>query len=284
MTFGHKGGAGFVSLSVELNPDEPIVGNAVEISGLNLRVTGSGDVPQEVETFHTTRSILRGPEGMIEARPTLAYSVFERQPESRSRSSSSGDEKQTRIVWSLPRKKIRISGTMEIRRIAYRTVHRAPLDRPFEIKRNGLRVAFINSPGRLAEHENAVSWKAYRPPLLGSLSTSRWELVRFRLDDPASDKIDWYNHLQGSGGGGGAFFGPYHEYALRVSDREIESDYYWRQLKERGYNKSVREWKQEAELVCEVVDEVHPLILPVDIEVEVPDPVKVRELLLKGGL
>ncbi len=284
MSFGQRNGVPFVALNIELIPDEPISGDAIQFAGADIRVTGVDGIPQRVENSHMTRIRISETREVIGHAPTLDYYVFERQSGGRRSMSSGGDSEKSKIIQSLPRKTIRLSGTVELKQIQYRAVHRGSLNRPFEMKGNGLRVAYVNSPDRFTDYNSSVAWKAYTPPLLTTLSMNRHEMVRFRVEHPAMPGFDWYNRFQASGGGGGAFFGPKMEYELRTNDQEIESEYHWRQLKERGYNKTVREWKEEAELICEVVDEVRPLVLPVDIEVEVPDPEKVRELLLKGGL
>ena len=284
MSFGHRDGVAFASMNIELIPDHPINADAIEFNDAALRVTDPAGVPQHVETSHLRITSRFDMDAMPRAYPTLVYYVFEQQPGPRSGMSYGSDPEKAGLVASLPHRTVRITGTMGLKRIDHRVIHRGPLDRPFELGESGIRVAFTDSSNRLSRYDHSVLWKAYMPPLATSLSWHHRDLVRFRLEHAVSHGIDWYDQLEGGGSGGGAFFGRYRVNELRISDRKIESDYYWEKLKELGYDKSVREWKQEAELVCEVVDEVHPLILPVDIEVEVPDPNKIRELLLKGAL
>ncbi|HSP43813.1 MAG TPA: hypothetical protein VLO11_13145, partial [Luteolibacter sp.] len=209
MTFGHKDGAAFVSMSIELIPDEPISGDALEFTDADIRVTDPNGIPQRVEISHMASMRLTNTHGVIGHAPTLDYYVFERQPGSRSGMSSGSDHEKSGIVASLPRKKIRISGRMTLNGLQYRTIHRSTLTQPFAIKESGMRVAFINSPDRHTGRESSVIWKAYMPPLVTSLSGYRQDMVRFRLEHSPSHDLHWYDRLEGGGSGGGAFFGPY---------------------------------------------------------------------------
>lgn len=284
LNYGVRHGAKFISMNIQLMPEENLLGEAFEFDGTNLKVVGASDVPQQVDMGHMALAVHDSSGQMVTAKPVLSYYVFDSQPGSGSRSSSGSDHDKTKILGSLPRQKVRVLGTVSLSRITYRTIHRGPLDQPFEKNERGMKIAFLTTPNHVTGHESSAIWKSYSPPLATARSTRRLDPVRFRLEHGGTGGRDWYNRLEGGGSGGGAFFGAYQDNNLRISDHDIESNYYWRELKESGYNKSVKEWKQEAELICEVKDQVHPLILPVDIEVEVPDPEKVRELLLQGTL
>jgi hypothetical protein len=122
------------------------------------------------------------------------------------------------------------------------------------------------------------------PPFIFLDGSRRWDEIRFKLETPSLPDMDWTNQLGGNSMGGGALFGNYRFQATRISDEEIESDYHWRQFKEDGYKKSVQQWKKEARLIFETVERVMPVTVPIDVEIEVPDPEKVRELLKNGTL
>lgn len=284
ITFGKKHDAEFISHDIELIPEQKLVGQSFDIVGANLMFTGSSTVPQQVDISHVALTHPASSRQMVEARPVLSYYVFDRPPGYSSSSSSGSDSGRSEIIASLPRQKIRIHGTVNINQITYRTIHRGPLTQPFEMNKQGMKFAFHPTPNRHTEHDSSALWKSYSPPFVTARSSNRWDPVRFRLEHSGSTGLDWYNQLEGGGSGGSSFFGPYRDNELRISDQNIEFTSFWRQLQESGYKKTVQEWKQEAELICEVIDQIQPLTLPVDIEVEVADPEKVHELLKKGAL
>lgn len=284
MDFGTKYDAKFVSMNIELLPDQKLVGDAFHFSDFDLTVTGQDDAPQRAEISYMTVVSPGDSEHTIEARPIIAYHIFDREPGSSNSSSSGSNSDSMALIKSLPLKKVRIQGTIMIRQINYRTIHRGSLAQPFEINDNNLKIAFTNTPNRMTNHQSSVTWKTYSPALLTARSSRRFDPVRFRVEHAEAPNYDWYNQLDSGSSGGGGFFGSYRDTELRISDRELESDYHWNNIREKGYNKSVKEWKQEAQLICEVQDQIRPYVLPVDIEVEVPDPVMVRELMLKGEL
>ncbi len=283
-SFGNRNDARFMSLNIELMPDEKIMVAGLEVTDSNLIVTGTADVPQQVDAWANVDSTRDASDRLIEARPMLTYRVLDHEPGPERSSSSGGESWQREAAASLPRHKIRIRGKVSLDRIHYRTINRGPLDQPFAKKENGASIAFIHSPDRLFGHEYSLVWKTYAPPLVTASIYQRRPLFQFRIESPTSGGSDLCNRFEGERRVGWAFFGSYTSRELKVSDREIESGNEWRQIRDSGYAKSVNEWKKEAQLVVEVIDRIEPLILPVDVEVEAPDPVKVRELLLEGKL
>ena len=221
---------------------------------------------------------------MIEARPFISYHIFDREPGSSNSSSSGSNSEAMKLIVSLPLKKVRIRGTVTINQIDYRTVHQGTLAQPFEIKDKNLKIGFTNTPNPTTNHQSSIVWKTYSPALITTGSKRSFHPVRIRVEHANSPGFDWFNQLDSGSSGGGGFFGSFRDTQLRISDREIEAHYNFRDLRENGYNKSAQEWKQEAKLICEVQDNVSSFILPVDVEVEVPDPVMIRELMLKGEL
>ena len=282
-SYGDRYGANFASVQIELTPTGLVGADGWEVVGSKLQVEGEDNLLQAVEcswvqVFHGGSAV-----ASIE-KPVLTYFVYDRQPGSGGGSSSSSGGDNNEIISALPRRKVRITGAITLNRIDYRELASGFLDQPFSHRGGGIVSSYLPSTSDVARARRNAMWKAFSPPLVTSRYGQRRESARYRVEDPASKDIDWTNQLGGGSSGGGAFFGSYRMSEFSVSDDEIESDYYWRRLKESGYEKSVQEWKKETRLICEVVDRITPVILPVDIEVEVPDPDKVRELLVKGAL
>ncbi len=276
---GEKYGAKFASVSIELESGDSLRGDDWEIVDTDLLAVGQDNSMLGMES--SMKGYVDEQGRSLKSNLVLDFSVFDRQPGS-SRSSSAGiDSREREIIAGIPLRKLRIQGNVTMNRIEYRELARGPLDQAFAHREGGIVCGFDPKPFR---DDYNTSWKVFSPPSLFAGGSRRWERVRFRLEDPSRSGFSWTNQLGGGGMGGGALFGNYQLQSVRIQDAELEADYYWRQLKESGYGKSVQQWKKEARLVFEVVDRVVPVIIPVDVEIEVPDPVKVRELLLDGTL
>jgi hypothetical protein len=276
---GEKYGAKFASFSIELESGDSIRGDDWEIADTDLVAAGQDNAMLGLEASMKRYVDERG--RALKSNLILDFSVFDRLPGSSGRYSSGSDSRMSGITAGIPLRKLRIQGTVTMNRIEYRELARGPLDQPFAHREGGIVCAFDPKPSR---DDYNTSWKVYSPPSLLSGGSRRWESVRFRLEDPSRSGFSWTNQLGGNGMGGGALFGNYQLKGVRIQDAELEADYRWRQLKESGYGKSVQQWKKDARLIFEEMDRVVPHVIPVDIEIEVPDPEKVRELLLNGTL
>ncbi len=276
---GEKYGAKFVSFSIELESGDSIRGDDWEIEDTDLLAVGQDQAMLGMETSMKRYVDQQGQP--LKSNLILDFSVFDRLPGSSGRSSSGSNNRMSGIIAGIPLRKLRIQGNVKLNRIEYRELARGPLDQPFTHREGGVVCAFDPKPSR---DDYNTAWKVFSPPSLFAGGSRRWERVRFRLEDHARSGFSWTNQLGGNGMGGGALFGNYQFQIVRIQDEEIESDYYWRQLKENGYEKSVQDWKKDARLIFETVDRVVPVIIPVDVEIEMPDPGKLRELLLNGTL
>lgn len=278
-SIGEKYGAKFVCVSIELESGDTIRGDDWEIADSDLIAVGQDNALLGMD-WSMKRYVDEGGRS-LKSNLILDFSMFDCMPGTRGSSSSGNDSRKSEIIAAIPLRKLRIQGTVTINRIEYRELARGPLDQAFAHTEGGIVCAFDPKPFR---EDYNTSWKTFSPPSLFSGVSNRWERVRFRLEDPACSGFSWTNQLGGNGMGGSALFGKYYFRSVRIQDQELAADFYWRQLKENGYDKSVQQWKKEARLIFETIDRVTPHIVPVDVEVEVPDPDKVRELLLNGTL
>ncbi len=276
---GQKYGAKFASTSIELQSGDAIRGDDWEITDTDLQAVG---IDNSLLGMDTSMKLYVDQQGQtLKSNLVLHFFVFDRQPGSNGGMSSGMNTREMEIIAAIPLRKLRIQGNVTMNRIDYRELARGPLDQPFSHRAGGIVCAFDPKPVR---EDYNTSWKVFSPPSLLSGVSRRWERVRFRLEDPSRSGFSWTNQLGGNGMGGGALFGNYQLRDVRIRDADLEADYHWRQLKESGYDKSVQQWKKEARLIFETVDRVVPVTIPVDVEIEVPDPAKVRELLLNGTL
>ena len=276
---GQRYGAKFASTSIELESGDTIRGDDWEITDTDLRAVGMDNALLGMDTSMKRYVDQQGQS--LKTNLVLDFSVFDRQPGSSGGMSSGSDSRKSEIIAAIPLSKLRIQGNVTMNRIVYRELARGPLDQPFSHREGGIVCAFDPKPDR---EDYNTSWKVFSPPSIFAGGSRRWDQIRMRLEAPSQPRMDWTNQLGGNSMGGGALFGNYRFQATRISDEEIESDYHWRQFKEDGYKKSVQQWKKEARLIFETVERVMPVTVPIDVEIEVPDPEKVRELLKNGTL
>ena len=265
-------GDGPASLDMEITllPDQPVSDGNLRCISSDIRVArGDGEVLSYA--YEVSRS----------NNPTLTYSMSTKQPATLHMSRNKNlDPEKRKIINSLPRKTIRLTGTVEMEETRFRTIHRNSLDRLFAVKDNALRVALVVNPAHMVT-DHSVLWKEYRPSFLTTFRRDE-HAIRVRVLHPASPGEDLHRDFGGITPGNRDIFGGAGICYLDISAPNIKSTSYFRELQERGYKKSAQQWREEAELIIEVADEVRTVILPVDVEVEVPDPEKVWELLLKG--
>lgn len=276
---GEKYGAKFASFGTELDCGDSLPGNDWEIVGTDLLAVGQDNAMLGMETSMKSFVHLKGQSS--KSNLILNFLVFDRKPGSHGMQSSGYNSQANKIIAGVPLSKVRIQGSITLKQFEYAELARGPLDQPFTHREGRIVCGF--DPRSLRDDFN-IAWKIYYPPTLFSDGDRRRNKIRYRLEKPMPQDFSWTNQLSGNGMGGGAPFGSYQLQSIRIQDAEIESDFYWHQLKENRYEKSVQEWKKEARIVLEVVDRVVPVIIPVDVEIEVPDLSKVRELLLNGIL
>lgn len=278
-TVGEKYGAKFASFAFEVNAGESIPDFDCEIVDTDLVVIGQDNTLLEMQMLMNRYQDYESQ--TLRTNLNLNFSVFDRLPGIGGSSSSGNDSRIEEIIDGIPLQKVRIQGTVTLNQLVYRELVSGPLDQPFVHREGGIVCAY--NPVSMRGAYN-TSWKAFSPPSTLSAGNRVWEKVRIRLEAKSHPSFQWTRPLIGGSMSSGTFFGSYHLQHIRIGDADIESDYIWQQLKRGGYDKSVKEWKKDARLVFEVVDRVTPLIIPVDVEVEVPDPSKVRELLKNGTL
>lgn len=278
-TVGEKFGAKFAAFKIMLHTGDAVTENECYIVDTNLYVMGQDD--EMLRVVAELKNYFDDEKKSIGENLSLHLMVLDRKPGiERSISALTSDWRIDEIMKGLPLRKVRIQGTITINQLHYRELARSPIDQPFERRQGGIICAYYpdSSP-----NEYYSAWKIFSPPSALADAGRRWELARFRMEDKAllrfSPTYPGFNRSKG------AFFGSYqiNDYHI-IDDKVIESDYNWTLRKESGYEKSVQEWKKDLRLVFEVVDRVTPLIIPVDVEVDVPDPSKVRELLKNGTL
>ncbi len=278
-TVGEKYGAKFASFAFEVNAGESIPDFDCEIVDTDLVVIGQDNTLLEMQMLMNRYQDYESQ--TLRTNLNLNFSVFDRLPGIGGSSSSGNDSRIEEIIDGIPLQKVRIQGTVTLNQLVYRELVSGPLDQPFVHREGGIVCAY--NPVSMRGAYN-TSWKAFSPPSTLSAGNRVWEKVRIRLEAKSHPSFQWTRPLIGGSMSSGTFFGSYHLQHIRIGDADIESDYIWQQLKRGGYDKSVKEWKKDARLVFEVVHRVTPLIIPVDVEVEVPDPSKVRELLKNGTL
>jgi hypothetical protein len=276
-SFGTAYGANHATVQINLIPNERIPANDWQTESHQLFIEGSGTAIQKMEV--SSYQIIQSDTGFGKL-PILTYSVYDRQPKSNGSSSSGSNHSMSNAMKKIPLRKVRIHGSITLSQLNYREIYRGTLDQPFSQRKNGISYVFNLDKTGAYSSESHASWKNYSPSLLSSGPGNKWEQVRYRVDNPNTPELDFENQLSGGGSGGGSLFGSYRTQNLNISDESIESDYYWKQFKDRGYEKSVKEWRKETQLILEVIDSITTLVLPIDIEVEIPDPEKVTELLI----
>lgn len=281
---GEKYGAKFASFSIVVPYDDAIQGDDWDVFGTDLVVVGQDN---QLFGFETSKSPYVDRDGKtVKTNIALVCSVFDRRPGSTGHMSSGNfNYAMQKIIEGIPKRKIRIQGAIKLNQIHYRELIRGPLDQPFSKRDGGVVCTFDPKPS--VSSYNA-SWKSYSPPSLFSEQLRR-DRVRFRIESPMQRGDRWIQQLEGGSSGSSFLFGNYTLKDLRIEDNELGNDYFWRQYQENSRERServwtVQEWKKEARLVIEKVENAKYFLMPVDVEIEVPDPDKVRDLLRNGTL
>ena len=284
--YGELYGAKFVSLGIELAPDTAIMGSEFDVRQAHVEILGAHSSGHllDVETAQY-RLIRNNDNDLLELRPGLGLFIYTNVPGSSGRSSNGTSPEIMTKLSAIPQVKVRLKGNLMIDRYSYRTLQSSSLDRPISHRDGNIRCSFQPTPSDSRQWQSIASWKRYAPtPLMLGSQMSRLESIRCRIEHPTFDTGAWSHRFEGSGQGGGGLFGQYYIKELRMSDEEIEASYDWSELVKSGYPKSVQDWKKDARLVFEEISHVEQLILPIDAEVEIPDPDRVREMLRNGEL
>lgn len=205
----------------------------------------------------------------------ITYKLYERDP-SRYRGYSTDREYQRPVepIKQLPKKRIRIKGSVRASMISYREIHRAPLGKSFSIHDGPLKVSY--SPADKSDNgDEVISCKLYSPIPFTTKNRSVSGSYRLRIEHPLLKEPE---NLIG-------LFEAYSE-SSKVAFGECEitrfnpslNAAYLHHLREKSGQITPSEWMKQAELVVETTDK-KDVIIPVDVEVEVPDPIELRKLM-----
>lgn len=276
--FGDDNGARYASVRIDIEADSALNGLEMGFGEFDLRVVGDENSRTRLQPMlvHQQKGI-----GMPATNLVLEYRICDRPPGRSGRSSGRSDPEDAKVIAALPRTKARITGTILLKQFHYRALTKGPLDQSFTRRENGYACAFYPPLAGAFRNRGEAIWASYSPPLVTVRPESGFPKVRFRIEDPEYPEISWLDQLSAGSTGRGMLFGNLQSDELRISDRDIEACYHWNMISRKEPGLSVREWKKRAMLVCEVVTGITTLAMPVDVEVEVPDPDKVRNFLLE---
>jgi hypothetical protein len=287
--FGYGDRGRYVSIRISLILDKAIPGKNMQITKADLTLVGA---EKPWVRLDATRWMQMGSSEV--ARINFDYEIFSGDPGSENHDSLYYHPDTAEAVKMLPRRLVRLLGTVNMTPPKYREVARGSIMKPWAHNSDGLMLEYVpnhspTSAPSTPQWKSFTAWKKYCPPLLtgnafrpSADASNAQDLVRFRLENSMWPVFDAYSDFAGSRIRNLDFFGTYRASELKFDDIKPESTKHWRDVHFGRRIKSSQEWMQGFELVCEV-QESPPLILPVDIEFELPDPDKLLELLLKGN-
>lgn len=279
-SYGREG----VGLDYVVDLNQPLAHDEISLVTIELEVHDVDGVSLRAR-LGNMRSRRDGPNGSDAF--TLSVWVLEGEGTHDRSGSWSGSEEMLDRVQGIPKRTVRVTGVVEMRVTNYRDAHRGQMDERFESKKDGMIFAYLpEAPGGgwAGVGSRALVSKRFGLPLItGDIGYNPYEMVRVAIDGPG----EMYQHpgnFVESHRVNHALFGFDNYSEIRINDHEVESSYQWRELQKSGYDKSFAEWKQEAELIVQVIDEERTVMMPIDVEIEIPDPVKLREMMLAGEL
>lgn len=216
----------------------------------------------------------------------LNIATYDRQPEPHGSNSMRYDPAKELLIRELPKRKVRVTGTVTLMRRQYRPIGRAHLDEPITQYGPGFALAYapgVSQPKHPIDASNPImSYRGFAPSLLsGAGQYQGWAFFRTRLVHPVYNAFN-LDELGGSSSYGNSLFGWNSRKECRLPTSV--SSYEQQRMRDAGYHKSLTEWQREVMVVFEKLDHTSRITIPVDAEYEIPDPVKVREMMLKGEL
>lgn len=219
------------------------------------------------------------------AKQRLSYTVYEDVPDRYRRSySSTASDDLAKSIAELPKRKVRIVDTVILDRQQYEEVHRSPLSKAFAIHHNNLKIDYL--PGTSdGGRDHIINWKSYTPSLANSNKRSVYEQCRFNIEHPDIDEHMSVDDFGGGGGGGGSMFGG-RAITLEhnLSSHGVRRSRFCYDLEKEEQQLIVDEWQDKAVLVVEAAKNMERIEIPIDVEIEIPDPEALRQLLKEGKL
>ena len=188
-------------------------------------------------------------------------------------------------VKDLPKRKIRIKDTITLNYREYEHYHRSPLTEGFNLSSDGLGVTYIPASVDPSKNKATFITRQFTPELMHSVDLHDREVFLHHISHPSSNQaIDVYD-FDAFGRIMSGFF--YNKTVIGIDFREeaIRSSRAWQEITmEQGYEGSPKAWKQEAVWVIEKAGEKMKAEIPLDFEIEIPEPELLRKMLIEGTI